>query len=90
MQPQTSPNIFKRRRDELNNNNNNSDVAKKPRMSASSKKSRLHHAKCSPTSAVDELHTSPVSGTIIRDAVTSEGDVVPIHKGESCFHFCDT
>ena len=90
MQPQTSPNILKRRRDELNNNNNNNSgevVAKKPRMSsASSKKSRPHHA----TSAVDELHTSPVSGTIIRDAVTSEGDVVPIHKGESWFHFCDT
>ena len=82
MQPQTSPNVLKRRRDELNNN---SEVAKKPRMSsASSKKSRPHHHA---TSAVDELHTSPVSGTIIRDAVTSEGDVVPIHKGESCFHF---
>ena len=86
--PQTST-LFKRRRDELNNNNEVA-VLKKPKMSLppskrspASKQARLH-AKCNQASLVDELHTSPVSGTLIRDSVTSlEGDVVPIHKGET-------
>ena len=75
--------LFKRRREELNNNNE-IPVIKKPKMSLSSKKSRLH-SKIQATSLVDELHTSPVSGTIIRDSVTEStgGDVVPIHKGET-------
>ena len=90
--PQTST-LFKRRRDELNNNNNEVAVLKKPKMSlppskrsSASKQARLH-AKCNQASLVDELHTSPVSGTLIRDSVTSlEGDVVPIHKGETTLH----
>ena len=88
--PQTST-LFKRRRDELNNNNEVA-VVKKPKMSLPSKRSSASkqarlHAKCNQASFVDELHTSPVSGTIIRDSVTSlEGDVVPIHKGETTLH----
>ena len=93
MSPQTSPS-FKRRRYELNNNNSNEvSIIKKPKMSLTSKKSpaskqaRLQ-AKCLTAALVDELHTSPVSGTLIRDSVTSleagGGDVVlPIHKGET-------